>query len=468
MAIKGDEFQNYVTELESRIKGKHISRPILVSHSTLFFHLSGSGDHRFVISMDSSNPRAYTAKEDKNLVSLDSPIYSTFRKELNNAYIEKVESENNDRILKFTLITINNVYKEENRYLIFEMFPSHPNLILLDSDNKIIAFTHGTSLESKRPIMKGLSYQTPAKDFNGSTNNLIFDYEDYQNDCLEKEQIIINSRKKERFSSLLKTLKGKLKKLKNKLIYIENDEKAAKTHLNDSTIGEYIYTNYSSLSSNSEFEIDGLNIKLDPSKSLSENANSFYKKSKKAKKTLEEISKQRQKTLEEIESLEDSILLLTESDEEGLESFAKEWGLFSKDINNKEIGSANIPYMVQKDGTTFLFGKTAKQNDTLTFLIDTKKNHYWFHIEKNHGAHVIIRKENPTQEEVRVACEITLLIAKQNDGDIMMTERKNVYKGSVAGQAIVRQYETIHLKNIREETRALFNSAKKMDLRLHK
>lgn len=463
MGILGKEFQSYSRALNEILAGKHISHPILFSRSTLFFHLSGKGDHRFVICLDNGNPRAYSAKEEFNLPSLDSPIYLVFRKELANAYVNCVEQENGDRILKFNLTTVNQVYKEEVKFLFLEMFSSHPNLILTDENRKIIAFTHGSSLDSSHPIIRGGTYSPPMKTFEGEEPSS-FDYPKYQEKCLFEEKQIFEARKKERFGSLLSYFETKEKRLKRKLSFIEQDKAKAIAHADDSVFGDYIYMNLDSLNGVTSIEVEGKTAKLDPAKSLSNNANLFYKKAKKAKKALSEAEAQRNETMESLNSCKDTLALLRMSDEEGLEAFAKEWGLFAKKNKMPEFGNGNIPFFVEKDRTRFLFGKNAKQNDTLTFLIDTSKSHYWFHVEGSKGAHVMIRKNGPSQEEVRTACEIALLSIKKEDGDVMMTERKNVYKGSVPGQAIVRQYETIHLKFIRPETRALFEKAQKLPL----
>mgnify|MGYP002515360675 CR=1 FL=1 len=464
MPISGKEFNSYVLSLNEKIKEKHISRPILVSRATLFFHLSGKEDHRFVISLEHDDPRAYTAKEEYNLVSLDSPIYAPFRKELANAFIEEVAMENDDRILKLSLIVINSVYKEERRTLYFEMFPTHPNLIITDENNKIIAFTHGASLDSFRPILKGVNYSSPEKSF-ANVETSPFDYSSYQNACLEKEKLIFSSRKKERFGPLLTLLMTKEKRLKKKILLIEKDKEKAKSHQSDSMIGDYIYTNLDSLSNKKELNIDGKIVPLDPKKNLVQNANDFYKKAKKAKKALQEIEIQKETAKRELFSVQDSIALLSTSDEEGLESLSKEWGLLSKKKEKINFGDANIPYVVLKNGTHFLFGKNAKQNDTLTFLIDTVKTHYWFHILGKEGAHVMIKKDHPSEEEILTACEIALLSKGKEDGDVMMSERKNIYKGTVPGQAIVREYTTIHLKHVRNETKTLFLNATKLKLR---
>lgn len=464
MPITGVEFKSYAESLNKRLAGKHISRPILVSRSTLFFHLSGNGDHRFTISLDSNNPRAYTATNEYNLVSLDSPIYLAFRKELANAFVESVGVENDDRILRFDLVIVNRVYKEEKRILLFEMFPSHPNLILLDESKTIIAFTHASSLDSSRPILKGMVYEPPKKHFLDK-EKIFFDYPLYQKTCLETERQIFDERKKERFWPLLTQLTNQEKRLKNKLKSIEKDKEKAESHRFDNVIGDYIFTNLDSLAGQDELLIEGKKISLDGRKNLVQNANDFYKKSKKAKKAMIEIERQKDRAEKELLSVQESIKLLKNSDEEGLESFAKQWSLLDKKKDKIDFGTANIPYEIEKNSTRFLFGKNARQNDTLTFLIDTVKTHYWFHVSNKEGAHVMIKKENPDSDEIKTACEIALLSVKEEDGDIVMSERKNIYKGGASGQVILREYQTIHLKNVRKETKTLFENAKKMKLK---
>lgn len=464
MAISGKQFSSYATQLRALIVGKHISRPTLVARDTLYFRLSGKEDHRFVISLDKGFPRCYLAPLDSGLSNIDSPIYAVFRKELANAYIEEVSRENDDRILRFDLLTTNAVYKEERKHLYFEMFVAHPNLVLTDESGNIIAYSHGTSLDVSRPIVKGIKYSLPEKKAFLNEDEP-FDYASFREECLLKESQILDSRKKERFGHLLSQFETKEKRLNRKIALLEQDEIEAKKHLLDAKYGDYIYTNFDDIDINKPLQVDGELIPLDKKKSLAENANCFYKKAKKAKKALSEKERLKKEIADELADTQNAIALLKESDEEDLESFAKEWKLIGKNGKEPEIGGANMPYFVKVGSTHILFGKNAKQNDTLTFLLDTSKTHYWFHVNLTRGAHVMIKKEHPSEEEILIASEIALISASLKDGDVMKTLRKNVYKGNVPGQAIVREYETIHLKKVRESTINLYKEAKKISLR---
>jgi hypothetical protein len=79
------------------------------------------------------------------------------------------------------------------------------------------------------------------------------------------------------------------------------------------------------------------------------------------------------------------------------------------------------------------------------------------------GSHVMIKKESPTKDEILAACEVALINSKKDDGEVMMAERKDVRKGSVSGQAIVKKFTTIRISSIRQSTKNLVNSAKKYE-----
>nr|MCR5514153.1 NFACT RNA binding domain-containing protein [Bacilli bacterium] len=125
------------------------------------------------------------------------------------------------------------------------------------------------------------------------------------------------------------------------------------------------------------------------------------------------------------------------------------------------LSVSSLPYYVEFEGTKILYGKTSKQNDCLTFLFETAKDHLWFHVMGNSGSHVIIKKDDPTEEEINLAASIALLNSKQEEGEVMMAYRKDVRKGSVPGQAIVKTFKTLRLNSLNKNTKEVLNKAKK-------
>ena len=110
----------------------------------------------------------------------------------------------------------------------------------------------------------------------------------------------------------------------------------------------------------------------------------------------------------------------------------------------------------------YLFGKNAKQNDFLSFAYATNKDYLWLHVKEAHGAHLIIQKENPSDQEIGMGCQIALLASKKEDGEVMYCPKKNVRRGNVPGQALVKEYRSATFRKIDPKARQAFLEAKKV------
>lgn len=469
MRFTAENLENFVTFMKEKLINKHISHPFFYASNSIFFHLSGKDDHRFVISLDDADPRFYTATHSIDGRGQDSRFLDQFQKEVGNAYIIDMECAEKNKIVKFTLTIINSVYKEESRNMYFEMIPHHANLIVTDANDKIIVSYRPGDFTDARPLYRGMTYSYPPKgNFQHEENG--FDPNEYLKHCLDKEIEISARRKKDRFGHIITTLKAKEKSLAKKIIVLQKEIEEAKTHLDDARFGDAIYICYSDIKDGAKsFVYEGEAIKLDPLKSLPKNAEKYYKNAKKAKQTIAYGEENILKTEEELENVASALKQVLAADEEGLEILEKDLGL-GKRTNKKRkdtfdsLSLATLPYQVDYKGTRILFGKTSKQNDCLTFLFGTSKNHMWLHIMGDSGSHVVIKKDDATEEEIRVAAEIALLNSHREDGEVMYTFRRNVRKGNVSGQAIVKQFESIRIDNISKHTKDLLKSAVKMDI----
>ena len=97
------------------------------------------------------------------------------------------------------------------------------------------------------------------------------------------------------------------------------------------------------------------------------------------------------------------------------------------------------------------------QNNYLTFTL-ANKNHYFLHINKDHGPHVIIFSENPNKKVIEFACELALFLAKKNDGDVIFTKVKTIKKGPALGLVILSTYETYHISKFKNDFNSLLNN----------
>lgn len=469
MTLNALALGDYLASVKNDIVGHHLSHPILYSEKSVFFHLSGDF-HRFCLILDDGDPRFYCAKEAKEVPSLDSKFLETIKRELSNAYINDVEQLFGDRLVRFSLTVINGVFKEESRFLYFEMIPHHANAILTSSDDKIIVAYRPGTMEDARPLLHALTYFPPERHDSDYVSITSFSSDEYYRQCLEKETFLEQDRKKDRFGFLIQTLKRREKQCEKKMQNIEQDILSAKEHLRDGDIGDYIYTNYGSIDPKARtLVVEGTTVALDPARNLSRNADLFYKRAKKAKQALLLSEENLVKTKEELSDVASALKQLTAADEEGLEALSKELDIHPKTPTPKKkekdwrgLSRDSLPYFIDYHGTKILFGKSAKQNDCLSFLFDTAKQHYWLHILGNTGSHVMIKKENPSSDEILAAAEICLINSAQQDGEVMVAKRENVRKGSVMGQAIVKEFQTLRVNHVRDDTRKIVLNAQKI------
>jgi predicted ribosome quality control (RQC) complex YloA/Tae2 family protein len=471
MSLKSNELKRYLADLKPILVGRHLAHPLFYTGNTLFFHLSGEHYHRFVIALDDAEPRFYVAPNGLDVPSLDSKFLDQIKKDLSNAYLVDIEQCQEDRIIKFSLTIINSVFKEEGRSLYLELIPHHANLIETDLSDKVIAAYRPGEMSDERPFLRGMNYILPEKKDFAPLPDSPFSFEEYEAHCLTLEANLSEQRKKDRFGFVLDQLKRRKKLAERKIKAIEGDIANAKIHENDGEYGDYIFTEYSSLNPRAtSISIDGKEILLDPSRNLAKNAELFYKRAKKAKETIKLSEQNLSSAKQEALDAASALAQIDAADEEGLENLAKELDLHpenapkaKKEKEWRGLSHESLPYEVEVNGTKILYGKSAKQNDCLTFLFDTAKEHSWLHIMGNSGSHVMVKKENASDEEIRTAAEICLLNSNQVDGEVMLTKRGNVRKGQVMGQAIVKEFKTLRIDSIRPQTAQLLQTAKKVN-----
>ncbi len=467
MPLQEEQIKQYVPYLKKYLEGRRILKVNMYEDRAFYFDIQGTENNRFAIILDERNPRVYFGERVPRFKSLESKFFQQLKKEVDSSLILEVQQLSEDRILELKLRIINNVYKEEIRYLVVELIPLHTNLIVVDGERKIISSYRPGTIHDVRPLIRNLPYTLPNKPLRKAGGDIRpFSFSSYQEECLEKEKEIQEKRKKNLFGPLIKSVEKRIKQLERKIERLHEQITQAKGHIEDAELGNLIYTYMEEIPANSSsFEIEGQKIILDHRYSLIENAQMYFKRAKKAKETIRYCEEFLQRSKKEKEELELSFAQLIASDESGLELLAQELGVTPqsgrKGRDNLALTSSTLPYFVEYNNTHYLFGKNAKQNDCLTFLYCTARNHLWFHVMGDSGAHLIIRKDNVEESEIHFAAELTLLASNKEDGDIMYTYRKMVNKGTNPGQVKVKEFKTIHIKKISSEALSAFREAKR-------
>jgi len=263
------------------------------------------------------------------------------------------------------------------------------------------------------------------------------------------ERFIINEKSKN---------EKKIKKLKATLV---ESEKAEKYKL----LGELLTANmYAITRGDKEIEVtnyysednDTIKIPLNPQKTPSENAQSYFSKYQKAKNAVTYVEHEIEKANKEIAYF-DSLLQQIESAapkdlQEIREELIEEGYLKNKQQKgNKKSKPAKpaIEHYQATDGTEILVGKNNKQNDYLTNKLAARDD-IWLHTKDIPGSHVIIRSKQPTQETILEAATIAAYFSKAKNSssvpvDYTLVRHVKKTNGSKPGFVIYDNQQTVYV-----------------------
>lgn len=205
------------------------------------------------------------------------------------------------------------------------------------------------------------------------------------------------------------------------------------------------------------YDNNEITIPVDATMSATENANKYFARYNKLKRTEEAVTKQMQENEEMVEHLES---ILTELDiarkEEDLHmirqelidsGYMKRKGTSSK--KNHRIPKSKPLHFVSSDGYDIYVGKNNYQNDELTFKMATG-NDWWFHAKNMPGSHVIVRTsgEEPPVRTFEEAASLAAYFSKGKNADkveIDYTQKKNVKKPGGSKPGFVVYYTNYSL-----------------------
>ncbi len=141
-----------------------------------------------------------------------------------------------------------------------------------------------------------------------------------------------------------------------------------------------------------------ITIPLDQTKTAMENAQRYFDKYNKQKRTFEALSELIKFTKEEIEYLEsvaNSLEFATvEDDLIGIKEELTSVGYIKRKFSKKKTKLLNKPlHVVSKDGYDIYIGKNNLQNEEITFQL-AEGNDWWFHAKGVPGSHVLVKSKN--------------------------------------------------------------------------
>jgi predicted ribosome quality control (RQC) complex YloA/Tae2 family protein len=444
-----DVFKKIISELKNKIVGCKINNITVINSHDFLCSLSMVKGEKLLISLNHQHPFLSLISVNEVASTIMGKLNELLRKLLKDAYIVSIDLVNDDRIVCFKMQKANDYYEKVSFSVYLECIPQRANLVFVDAENKIMHALHYAPITSARPILNGLSYELPTR----SELKEEKDVPSLEEIKKEAERYYLDAQavhKKEKFTPMYRYIKTRIKSLNKKSVVLDKEIKEAESHLADADHGNYLlaFLNEPELL---EQYIKDNNLLLDKDKSIVENANALFKKYKKSKRTIEMATIEINKAKEESDYL--SYLLASSQYMNDDELLSLSMELLPKQSQKKK--TLPIKYgTIIFDGVKILYGKNATSNNELTFKVATKDD-YYLHIKDYHGAHIIIKDANPSNEVKLVAAELALILSNKSTGEVMITSMKNVKKGHALGEANLLNYSTIVLNEVRESTKEL-------------
>ena len=197
-----------------------------------------------------------------------------------------------------------------------------------------------------------------------------------------------------------------------------------------------------------------ITIPLDSQLDAKGNAQKYFDRYNKLKRTYEALIKLTEETKTEIEHLESIStaldIALTEDDLVQIKEELIEFGYIKRKKTDKKAKIKSRPFHYRStDGYDIYVGKNNYQNDELTFKFATG-NDWWFHAKGMPGSHVIVKSNNEELPD-RVFEEAGMLAGYYSKGredekvEIDYLQKKNVKKPNGAAPGFVVYYTNYSL-----------------------
>ncbi len=273
-------------------------------------------------------------------------------------------------------------------------------------------------------------------------------------------------RKRQNISYIEKILKQELKKARRKIDKLNQDMNNALSSEEFKYFGDVLltYAQDVKLVTNPLVVFDesmnkNVSIPMDIRYSVFKNASLLYKKYQKSKIAKQKVQEQIDIATNNVDYLESVYFHLLNSDVINLKEIEEELVLqgiiktkqkvVSHKKSSKKVEKVYRPKKYKCEDVVISVGENNLQNEYLTFKI-ANKNHYYFHVQKFHGAHVIVHSDVLNEKLIRAAANLAALHSEAKDSStvaIDYTQVKNVKKipGGKPGKVLINKQKTIYI-----------------------
>ena len=472
-----ETLKEIATELDELLPGRFLGRVFQLSTFSLALDFGLREKGYLFISIEPAAPRLYLIKRSSRELEKASVPLSSFAQALRSALgggaVQSLLKDENERVVRFSLLVSDDLGDSRKNLLVAQLTGRSANLFLLDSQGKIVQVwrtTRGAGQqvgELYEPPLSQAKSVSSRQLKSGSEPRLAL--EGFATFSEAADKYYRDFATAHEFDSLAGDLVARLRKEITRRRKLQaNLRKDLVAHGNPDEhkrIGDLLLANIPNAKRAGnkvglvDYYTEGapvIEIEVDENVTLPEAATASFSRYTKAKRAVREIGARLVQLEDELETLEAKLVKLEATiASRNLAALAefeeKKTGPAAG--RKKQKASLAIPGMrryLSSDGYEVLVGRTARDNDQLTFRV-AKPNDLWLHAGDYPGSHVIVRNSSRDEIPHRTIIEAAQLAAKFSQAskdskvNIHYTRRKFLTKpkGSAPGLVRLSSFKTI-------------------------
>jgi predicted ribosome quality control (RQC) complex YloA/Tae2 family protein len=520
LIIDGLFIHHLVKELNQEIANSRLEKIYQNDDSSFIFVFYSRGIRKYLSLRISSSQFGINLTSNKITNDHHSQFLASLKKHLENAILDNISQYKSDRVIIFEFLTFDIFDGKKVKKIIFEVMGRHSNVMII-SDDIIIDTYKKMFFDEGRQLLPQAKFEFFPSDklsFDSIDYTQIFSPKDLVNkylgispslaDYLFNHQIQIHEIKllptkdliknqsyvfdifdkqndKKYYKSISEMFDDKIEVKKNHYLsheqFIlkqlakyqkkhENLEKMlddAIDNLKTIDIGHLIYQSGLDLNQKmSSIDINNVHIVLDPTLSLNQNAQNYFKKYQKAKRSIDHIKEQ----INQNSMLTDLFLeyktYLSFQNQDSITELENELEVYgfkkAKKIAKpkKKIKKPNILKINDGDSVIYI-GKNNIQNEYLTHEL-AKKEDYFFHVKDAPGAHVILDTKKLDEHILRLTAMLAAYFSSQKQSssipvDYIKVKHLKKIKGLPGYKVSYSNHQTIYIDIDQDKIESLLN-----------
>jgi predicted ribosome quality control (RQC) complex YloA/Tae2 family protein len=470
-----DESINKVAgEIEPLIIGRASGKIFQLGPQSMAFDFRLRDQGYLFVCIEPAQPRLYLVKRRTRDLEKQSAPLSQFalalRKELSNTTVRSIKKDAGDRVVRFAFGGRDELGREIEYTLIVQLTGRSANLFLLDRFGVIAHRARPTQNPGQqvgevyqRPHSQ-TEHETPKEDSKllrtirgGRFDSPSAAADEYFTSLLSQQTFDARS------GTARAELRKKISQQKKLLQQLQKDLAGHADGDRQKRMGDLLLANLSTAkrTANRVVLIDyfaadqaSIEVEVDENLTLQDEAARRFASYSRSKRAVQQIGLRIDATRAEVAELDSQLEGLEEiigrRDDAALETFINRGSVPSVSAGgsggSKRKPEKKIPgtrRYLSSDGFEILVGRTARDNDQLTFKV-AKPNDLWLHAADYGGSHVVVR--NSTRKEIphRTIIEAAQLAAQFSQArkdpkvDVHYTERKFVSKSKGSAPGLVR------------------------------